>query len=450
MRAKYITNACFLFEFSDGMTILSDPWLSDGIYHGLIFNYPPIGPELKSGYLELRPDYIYISHLHSDHLDAMTLKHFDKKTPIIVGKFSTPAMFLSLKSLGFENIIEIEFGVTTLLGQHEVRIYSQFSGSSDDLINDSGVDVDTSIFLQDVDGQKCFFAVDNPMQERHADMIRKEHGVVDLAILPYTGASVYPFIYKNYSPEEKRKRMLALRKAKLDKFVQLSKTIMARRIVPAAGSFVLGGKGACHAPFQPQPTPRQITEHWQSSGMDADQLCMLSTGDSVELGALKVELEPLTKGVDRDYSEEDRVAYAASIAQFSCDLDLVQWPAALRLPWKSLLNRARKNMWAYQNKSVCKPESDVYLIIKSSAQVPFPQEEEMRVKIAMDNEKLDFPLSSYSTDRPYTEFYFSANVLLALMLGATYWNVAEYHMQSYRNPDKFDPTIRSLLTFFKL
>lgn len=244
MQVQYITNACFLFTFSDGLTVLSDPWLSDGIYHGAIFNYPPIPAELKSRYLALRPDYIYISHLHSDHFDAVTLAHFDKQTPVLVGKFSTPAMVLGLKSLGFHNVQELEYGKTAPLGRHQICIYPQFSGSSDDLANDSGIDVDTSLFVQDANGQKCFFAVDNPMQERHAEMIRAEHGPLDLAILPYTGASIYPFVYKNYSEDEKRDRMSKLRQAKLDKFVQLSKAIGARRIVPAAGSFVLAGKAA--------------------------------------------------------------------------------------------------------------------------------------------------------------------------------------------------------------
>ena len=36
MKIEYITNASFLFTFSDGTTVLTDPWYEDGIYHGLL------------------------------------------------------------------------------------------------------------------------------------------------------------------------------------------------------------------------------------------------------------------------------------------------------------------------------------------------------------------------------------------------------------------------------
>lgn len=451
MQVQYITNACFLFTLSDGLTLLSDPWLSDGIYHGVIFNYPPIPPELKSRYLALRPDFIYISHLHSDHFDAVTLAHFDKLTPILIGKFSTPAMFQAVKSLGFQNIEELEFGKTKQLHQHQIRIYSQFSGSSDDVTNESGIDMDTSLFIQDTNGQKCFFAVDNPMQERHAEMLQSEHGPLDLAILPYTGASIYPFCYKNYSDEEKRQRMLKLRQAKLDKFVELAKAIGAFRVIPAAGSFVHGGKGASYASFQPQPTPSQIASHWKEQGMDMRRLCLLSTGDSVNLGDFSVSMESLTSGPDRDYTEEDRSRYAQSLSEFPCDLDFIRWPDKLKIPWRSLIARARANMWNYQQKSACKPAVDIYLVVASSLQMPLPHGADIRIKIAMDEEQIILMGSDLNDEsRPYVEHFLSSQILIALLLGTTYWNVAEYHMQLYRNPDKFDPTVRSLLAFFKL
>ena len=451
MQVQYITNACFYFTMSDGLTVLSDPWMSDGIYHGIIFNYPRIPAELKSRYLALRPDFIYLSHMHSDHFDAVTLSHFDKLTPILIGRFPNAAMFQAVKSLGFQNIQELEFGETKRLGQHQIRIYPQFSGSSDDVANESGLDMDTSLFIQDANGKKCFFAVDNPMQERHAEMLHLEHGSIDLAILPYTGASIYPFCYKNYSEEEKRQRMLKLRQAKLDKFVQLSKAIGALRVVPAAGSFVHGGKGASYASFQPQPTPSQIASHWKDHGMDMLQLCLLSTGDRVNLGDFSVSIESLTLELDRNYTEEDRTRYAQSLAEFPCDLDLIHWPDKLRIPWKRLITKARANMWDYQQKSACKPEVDVYLVVSSSSQVPLPLGADMRIKISMDEEQIDLIGSiPNNKGRQYVEHFLSSQVLIALILGTTYWNVAEYHMQQYRNPDKFDPTVRSLLAFFKL
>jgi len=451
MQVEFVTNACFLFTLSDGTTLLSDPWLSDGIYHGTMFNYPPISDSLKQKYRSLKPDYIYISHLHGDHFDPPTLAHFDNSTPILIGKFPTPIMLLALKGLGFQNVLEVDFGRPLFLRAHQIYVYSQFSGSSDDISNDSGIDIDTSILIIDENGQKCFFAVDNPMQERHADSIKSKHGPLDLAILPYTGASIYPFCYKNYSNEEKLKRARELRKTKLDKFVSLSRTIGARHILPAAGSFVLAGKAARYATFQPQPTPNQIIAHWRDSGMDLDQLCLLSTGDRINLADANIYLEPITTALDRDYTEEDRTRYADTKAEFACDLDLIQWPESLRLQWRGLISRARVNMWRFQLKSAYTPALDVYLIVESSHQATLPQGQNMRVKIAMDDQRIDFENTEATEGgRPYIEYFLSAHVLLAVLLGGTYWNVAEYHMQVYRNPDRFEPATRSTLGLFKV
>jgi len=451
MQVQYITNACLLFTLSDGVSILSDPWLSDGIYHGTMFNYPPIPDALKSRYLSLRPNHIYISHLHGDHFDPLTLAHFDKSTSILIGRFPTPVMLLAVKRLGFQNVLEVDFGKPTSLGGHQIYIYPQLSGSSDDLRNDSGIDIDTSILIQDKNGQKCFFAVDNPLQKRHAEFLKAAHSPIDLAILPYTGASIYPFCYKNYSDSQKLDRSKKLRETKLDRFVELSKAIGARRIVPAAGSFVLAGKATPHAKFQPQPTPSQIISHWRDSGMDIEKLCILSTGDRINLLDDTVHREPTISALDRDYTEEDRSRYSQTKAEFPSDLDLIHWPETLQLPWRGLITRARSNMWSFQQKQACTPAFDVYFCVESSSQTKLPHGESMRIKLAMDDERIDFCSSKpIDPSRPYVEYFLTAQVLLALMLGGTYWNVAEYHMQVYRNPDRFEPTIRSLLGLLRL
>ncbi len=48
------------------------------------------------------------------------------------------------------------------------------------------------------------------------------------------------------------------------------------------------------------------------------------------------------------------------------------------------------------------------------------------------------------------EFYMSNQLLLILLLGSTYWNVAEYHMKIAIYPDKFNPTLQRLLSYFKV
>lgn len=449
MKVEFITNASFLFTLSDGITILADPWYTEGIYHGTMFNYPPFDSEEKKRYLSLKPDYIYISHIHGDHFDGPTLANFDKNTPIIIGRFPTPALTSGLKFLGFKNIIEYDFDRTLPLGDHLICIYQQFSGSSDDLGNDTGIPVDSSIFIEDVDGSSCFFAVDNPMQERHATLIKERHGEIDMAILAYSGASIYPFVFKHYSEDEKHKRVAALRKSRLDKFCMLAGALGAKLNVPAAGSFVFGGVGAKYAPFLHQATPGQITENWLANKMAPERLALMATGDEVALPSLDMKLS--TTAVDRNYTEQDRIDYANSIADFPCNLNQITWPETLPIPWKSMIARARIAMWGFQVKLNSMPDIDLYFIVQTTEQIHLPGNKNLYAKIALSVKEVVFTETLVVDDeRPRIEFYMSANTLLPLLIGSTYWNVAEYHMKIARYPDTFEPTVRSLLAYYRL
>lgn len=449
MNIEYITNASFLFTMSDGITILTDPWYSEGIYHGIMFNYPPIDQEQKQRYLSLNPDYIYISHIHGDHFDGETLAHYNKNTPILIGRFPTPALTSGLKTLGFMNLIEYEFDKILPLEKHNICIYKQFSGSSDDLDNDTGIPVDSSIFIEDSDGSKCFFAVDNPMQVRHAELIKERHGNIDVAILAYSGASIYPFIFKHYSDSEKHKRVVALRKSRLDKFCSLANIIAAKITVPAAGSFVFGGVGAKHTPFLHQATPEQIKESWQENKMPSKKLALMTTGDEILLPSLKLILSE--SAIDRNYSEIDRINYANSIADFPCNLNQIVWPQSLYIPWKSMIARARATMWGFQVKLDCMLEIDLYFIVRSTQQMKLPKSETLFVKIPLDSKEVVFTNElQLDQERQRIEFYMNSNTIFALLVGSTYWNVAEYHMEITRHPDKFEPAVRSLLAYYKL
>ena len=56
--------------------ILTDPWLTDGEYYGSWYHYPPF-PRQSIELLEY--DYIYVSHIHPDHLSQDTFKALPKK-----------------------------------------------------------------------------------------------------------------------------------------------------------------------------------------------------------------------------------------------------------------------------------------------------------------------------------------------------------------------------------
>lgn len=448
MKIEFITNASFLVELSDGRTILTDPWYSDGIYHGIIFNYPPVPERLKARILSSRPDYIYVSHIHGDHFDPPTLAHFPKDTPVLIGKFPMPALANAIKGLGFTDIRELPFGELVDVDGISLCIFDQFSGSNDDLENETNLPVDTSIFIRDKDGTGLFHNVDNPIQLRHAEEIGRRFGPIDAAILPYASVSVFPAMFGHYSHDEKMRRVDALMTGRVGKFCELATAMGARKSIPAAGSFVFGGKAADLAVYQCQAVPSRIEELWKAGGLPPDGLLQLAPGDRLDLSSDEVERrEP---DAIRNFSIEDRIAHARTLAHVPCDLDLIRIPETMRVPWRSLVGKARAAMWGRQQQLGIHPALDVLIEIEGSETVPLPGGGPVSLRLPLDAPDLAPAGEAVPAGRAWLRFRMSTNVALAVLLGISPWGVAEYHMVIDRDPDRFDPAVGTLLGYFKL
>lgn len=448
MKIEFITNASFLVELADGRTILTDPWYSDGIYHGIIFNYPPIPESLRARILSSRPDYIYVSHIHGDHFDPPTLAHFSKETPILIGKFPTPALANAIRGLGFSDVRELPFGDLANVDGIELCIFDQFAGSNDDLENETNLPIDTSIFIRDSDGTALFHNVDNPIQLRHAEDIGRRFGPIDAAILPYASVSVFPAMFGQYSHDEKMRRVKALMTSRVEKFRELALAMGARKSIPAAGSFVFGGKAADLAVYQCQAVPSLIREMWEEAGLPLESLLQMAPGDCFDLSSGEVEQrEP--KAV-REFSVEDRIAYARGLAEAPCDLDQIRIPGTMRLSWRSLVGRARTTMWSRQQQLGIFPAIDITLDIEGTDGIPLPGGGRLEFRMPLDRPDLAPAGEPVPAGRDWLRFRMTTNVALAVLLGISAWGVAEYHMVIDRHPDRFDPAVGTLLGYFKL
>ena len=69
MKVKYIYSACLEIN-CDNFIILTDPWFTEGAYDGSWYQFPKIDP---FDFI-VKPDLIYISHIHPDHYDSIFLK----------------------------------------------------------------------------------------------------------------------------------------------------------------------------------------------------------------------------------------------------------------------------------------------------------------------------------------------------------------------------------------
>jgi len=78
----------------NGVSVVCDPWLIGSYYWRSWWNFPEPDPRLIEN---LRPQFIYLTHLHWDHFHGPSLKKFfDPKTTILVPKVPTLRMVQDL------------------------------------------------------------------------------------------------------------------------------------------------------------------------------------------------------------------------------------------------------------------------------------------------------------------------------------------------------------------
>ncbi|MEY2524822.1 MAG: UDP-MurNAc hydroxylase, partial [Ilumatobacteraceae bacterium] len=116
MRATSIGHAGILIETVDG-SILCDPWFVPAFF-GSWFVFPR-NDQLSEELMQRieHPTYLYISHLHADHLDETWLAdHVDRSTTVLVPGFPTRELERRIRALGFDKIIRTKDGEELALG----------------------------------------------------------------------------------------------------------------------------------------------------------------------------------------------------------------------------------------------------------------------------------------------------------------------------------------------
>ncbi|HKJ25405.1 MAG TPA: MBL fold metallo-hydrolase, partial [Myxococcota bacterium] len=101
MRVTFVGHACHLVE-SDGVRVLTDPWLVDPIFGGHVEHDPPLG----FGIADLPEVHVLaLTHGHLDHFNAPTLARWhDKTLPVVVPRCRLTGLEANLRRLGFHDL----------------------------------------------------------------------------------------------------------------------------------------------------------------------------------------------------------------------------------------------------------------------------------------------------------------------------------------------------------
>lgn len=291
MRVQYISSACTLIEF-EGIRILTDPWLTEGIYYGSWYHYPL--PALTAKDFQKDIDYIYISHIHPDHCDGETLKQLPSHIPVLIHNYQEKFLFNLLKRIGFERVIEVnhkkpyyfsdDFQVEILaadncdptkcgrwFGCHilsaptkttQIDSLAVFSGKGEVIVNTNDCPFD--------------------LAENVCKYVLSKYSHVDFLLVGYSGAGPYPQCMGNYTDAEK----LAGAAVKKENFLQQAlyyiQLFQPKSFLPFAGQYTLGGKLAPLNTFRGIPEleelPQIFSELLESISSPA-RLILLNSGE---------------------------------------------------------------------------------------------------------------------------------------------------------------------------
>ena len=443
MKLQYVANACFLITLAGGRRILTDPWFC-GACQQTWWNFPPVHERLADEIRRSRPDFLYISHLHHDHLHAESLASFDRATPVIVGKMNTPNLKTALAALGFRNLIETPFEVRTVLAAAgaELVLFKDFHGNT--LGDDTQIeyDLDTSLYLFDADGTRLFLAVDNTILPADAARIAQTWGAPDIAQLPYVSASLFPMAMSDYDDARKQAEASRLRARTAANFRELTRALRPNRVIPAGGEYVLGGPAAPLSRFLPQPLPSELATELASVGLE-EALDKLYPGDELDSATLQVTRDP--DAALREFTDADRAAYAITLAGRAPSFTELVLPTDAPFDWGRALKKCAANYAARRAKMNFAPAMDVYLdVVRPDGHRHF------LFRYALDGPEAGF--CEGEGERARLTYRLDERLLFCLINALVSWNAMEASalIGVSRNPDVYVLDLHRSMVHFTL
>jgi UDP-MurNAc hydroxylase len=224
MRATALGHAGILIETDRG-SIVCDPWFLPAFF-GSWFVFPR-NDQLPARVREAveHPDYLYISHLHADHLDLAFLRdHVDRRATVLLPGYPTDELERVLRTLGFERFIRTTHARPVELTEGlTVTIHIETS-ITDGPGGDSALVVDT-------DGVRLLNM--NDCRVHDLGPLTAERPV-DIQWLQYSGAIWYPMVYDQ--PADVMRNLVDQKvEAQFSRALRYIEGVGARVVVPSAG-----------------------------------------------------------------------------------------------------------------------------------------------------------------------------------------------------------------------
>jgi UDP-MurNAc hydroxylase len=286
MKIRYIKSATVCVE-SNGVKILTDPWLVDGEYYGAWFHYPPL--EFDEQYFA-QIDYIYVSHIHPDHFSKATFAKLNKGIPVLIHCYESKFLKNNIERLGF-NVIELNHNVRTHLKNGvyinilaadncNPEVCAKFFGCGIAEAKYGSTQIDSISVIDDgvsvvVNTNDCPYE----LSRESVSLIKKEYKAIDMLLVGYGGAGPYPQCFrldeddKLTAADNKKKRFL-------DFGLRYIQDLNPSFVLPFAGTYVLGGKLARLQEYRGVPEIEEAALYY--SGLVESRIVLLNSYQSFD------------------------------------------------------------------------------------------------------------------------------------------------------------------------
>jgi L-ascorbate metabolism protein UlaG (beta-lactamase superfamily) len=293
----FLGHAQLLLE-SAGRHLLLDPWFAEPVFARAWWHYPPRPYATPASLPGL--DALVLSHIHPDHSGPGTLALIDAATPTFALPFASGALRRRLERAGYERVgwlpawetREVLPGVRLTLVPH-----------------DGGWEVASAVV--ETEGVRVYHGNDNVLSVPGYEEIARRLGPIDIAFLPFSGASSYPtcFAWDEGRLEQKaREKKLG----GIARFTEGIAGLRPRLAVPFASSFALLEPDELWKNYLDRPTPDEACaasrEAAEASGTRAFRM---DPGDEWDPASGH---RPRGKSAGHSYDREGVARYARSIA----------------------------------------------------------------------------------------------------------------------------------------
>lgn len=446
MKLEHIKSATVMVH-ANGVKILNDPWLVDGEYYGSWLHYPHYDFD-PSRFDDV--DYIYISHIHPDHISKKTMALLNKDIPVLIHTYESKFLKRNIEMLGFtvkemphNERVELKNGIfMNILAADNCNpeVCAKFFGCGIVETQYGSTQIDTLCVIDD--GEHVLVNVNDcpyDLSVEAVEEIKNKYDHVDLLLCGFGGAGPYPQCFSSLTKDELKNAIEWKKNHFFSQGESFISQLKPRYYMPFAGNYILASHLASLTFSRGVPELEEARDrytHSEKIDPSISSCVLLNTHEFFDLDTKK-QSAPYTE-VDLD-DKHDYVANIASKKKLDYEDDSI--PSLDEL--ENLLPLAYKRMEERRKFIDFNSKTNAYIILNDA----------ISFKISMSGHGYEtIKTQSIKEDPQYVSLKVDSRLLIQILKGPKYahWNNAEIgsHIEYQRKPNIFERGLYHVMCYF--